>query len=148
VLDAARQVGAWTGGAPSVVSACAALRAPGVDASMRVSLGYPGGVAGHCVWDMDARARVMTWTVTGTLGAATSPAFAVPHLDNRVLVTRDGRVTEEVLGDRTSYAYQLAWVAATLRGGELDGLLDGSVANAELIAECYRRAGLEPRGSG
>ncbi len=53
-----------------------------------------------------------------------------------------------MLGDWTPYTYQLDWVAGALRSGELDGLLDGSVANAELIDECYRRAGLEPRGRG
>jgi predicted dehydrogenase len=147
VLDAARQLGAWIGAAPEVVTADATLRAPGVDASMRVELAYPGGVTGRCVWDMDARSRVMTWTVTGTAGAATSPAFAVPHLDSRLLVTRNGQVTEEVLGEETSYTCQLARVAAALRGGQAwPAGPDESVANAELIDECYRRAGLAPRG--
>jgi len=41
VLDAARQLGAWIGAAPQVVHADATLRAPGVDAAMRVELGYP-----------------------------------------------------------------------------------------------------------
>jgi len=128
------------------VRADATLRAPGVDAAMRVELGYPGGVTGRCVWDMDAAERIMTWTVTGTEGAATSPAFAVPHLDNRLVVTRDGGTSEEVLGDQTSYTYQLARLAGALRGGPpFPAGLGGSVANAELIDECYRRAGLSPR---
>jgi predicted dehydrogenase len=150
VLDAARQLGAWIGAAPRVVTADATLRAPGTDASMRVELAYPGGVAGHCRWDMDARDRTMTWTVTGTEGTATSPAFAVPHLDNRLLVTRDGRTTQEVLGDQTSYACQLARLAGALQGGPpfpASQGVDGSVANAELIDECYRRAGLSPRAT-
>ncbi len=88
VLDAARQLGSWIGAAPGIVIARATLRARDVDASMRVELAYPGGVTGHCVWDMDARDRTMTWSVTGTEGVATSPAFAVPHMDNRLVVTR------------------------------------------------------------
>ena len=148
VLDAARQLGAWIGAAPRVVTADATLRAPEVDASMRVELAYPGGVTGRCVWDMDARERVMTWSVTGTWGSATSPAFAVPHMDNRLVVTRDGRASEEVLGDQTSYTYQLACLADALRGGPpFPAGIDGSVANAELIDECYRRAGLSPRAA-
>ncbi len=148
VLDAARQLGAWIGAAPRIVSADATLRAPGMDASMRVELAYPGGVTGRCVWDMDAGQRTMTWTVTGTAGAAISPAFAVPHMDNRLLVTANGRTTEEVLGDQTSYTYQLARVAAALRGEQgFPAGIDGCVANVELIDECYRRAGLAPRGA-
>ena len=146
VLDAARQLGSWIGAAPKIVSADATLRAPEVDASMRVELAYPGGVTGHCVWDMDAGDRTMTWSVTGTEGVATSPAFAVPHMDNRLLVVRDGRTSEEVLGDQTSYTYQLARLADTVRGGPpFPADIDGSLANAELIDECYRRAGLSPR---
>jgi hypothetical protein len=97
---------------------------------------------------MNAEERTMTWTVTGTEGTATSPAFAVPHLDNRLIVTRDGRTGEEVLGDRTSYTYQLARLAEALRGGRpFPTGIDDSVSNAELIDECYRRAGLSPRAS-
>ncbi len=146
VLDAARQLGLWIGAPPQIVNVDATLRAPEVDASMRVELAYPGGVAGRCRWDMDAGERIMTWTVTGTEGVATSPAFAVPHMDNRIVVTRDGRTSEEVLGDQTSYTYQLARLADALRGGKpFPAGIDGSVANAELIDECYRRAGLSPR---
>ncbi len=148
VLDAARQLGEWIGAAPQIVTADATLRAPGVDASMRVELAYPGGVRGYCTWDMDAAERVMTWTVAGTEGTATSPAFAVPHMDNRLVVTRNGEVSQEVLGDQTSYTYQLARLAGALRGGQpVPAGIDESVANAELVDECYRRAGLSPRGT-
>jgi predicted dehydrogenase len=148
VLDAARRLGAWTGGTPEIVTADATLHSPEVDASMRVQLAYPGGVSGHCVWDMDAEERAMTWTVTGTEGRATSPAFAVPHMDNRLLVNTNGRTREEVLGDQTSYTYQLARLADSLRGDQPYPIdIDQSVANAELIDEYYRRAGLSPAAS-
>ena len=146
VLDAARNVGLWIDAAPRIVSVEATLRAPEVDASMHVELAYPGGVTGHCRWDMEAAARTMTWSVTGTEGVATSPAFAVPHMDNRLEVTRHGRTSVEVLGDDTSYTYQLARLADFLRGAQPVPIdIDGSVTNAELIDECYRRAGLSPR---
>jgi len=46
-----------------------------------------------------------------------------------------------VLGEQTSYTYQLAHLADALqRGQPFPGGIDGSVANAELIDECYRRA--------
>ena len=149
VLDAARQLGLWIEAAPQIVNVDATLRAPEMDASMRVELAYPGGVTGHCVWDMDAGERVMTWSVTGTEGVATSPAFAVPHTDNRLMVTRNGRTSEEVLGDKTSYTYQLARLTDALQSGRpFQADIDGSVANAELIDECYRRVRLSPRASG
>jgi hypothetical protein len=51
-----------------------------------------------------------------------------------------------VLGDQTSYTYQLACLADALRSGQpFPGDIDGAVANAELIDECYRQAGLSPR---
>ena len=79
---------------------------------------------------------------------ATSVAFAVPHTGNRLVVTRNGRVTEEILGDQTSYTYQLARLAEDLRTGRpFPSGIDGAVANAGLIDECYRRAGLSARGS-
>ena len=146
VLDAACHLGAWIQAAPQIVAVDATLRVPEVDASMRVELAYPGGVTGRCMWDMDAGERTMTWSVTGTEGMATSPAFAVPHTDNRLVVTRDGRTSEEALGDQTSYTYQLARLADALQGGQpFPASIDGSVANAELIDECYRRSGLSPR---
>ena len=45
----------------------------------------------------------MLWTVVGSVATASSPAFVVPHLDNRMIIMRSGQTTEEVLGDQTSY---------------------------------------------
>ena len=147
VLNAARQVGRWLGAAPSVVSAEATLKEPDIDSAMRVELVYPGGIEGRVHWDMNAEARQMVWTVTGTAAMAVVPAFAVPHLDNRIVITRDGSIDEQTLGDQTSYTYQLAALADTLQtGAEFQIDVDDSVANAELIDEVYRRAGLSPRG--
>lgn len=148
VLSAAREFGKWVGGSPEITSVEVTLKAPQMDAAMTVDLAYPGGVAGHCVWDMDAADRTMTWTVIGSAGTATSPAFAVPHMDNRLLVTEGSGTVEQAHGEHTSYAYQLAAVADSIRtGGPFAFTLDDSVANAELIDECYRRAGLRPRGT-
>ena len=108
---AARQVGRWLCQTPSVVSADATLKKPGIDSAMRVELAYPNGVRGQLHWDMNAEDRQMVWTVVGTAGTASVPAFAVPHLDNRILITRNGSTEEQFLGDRTSYSYQLAALA-------------------------------------
>lgn len=137
----------WLGQAPSVVRAEATLKKPDIDAAMRVELAYPGSIPGRLHWDMNAEARQMVWTVTGTAATAVVPAFAVPHMDNRILITRDGSTEEQTLGNQTSYTYQLAAVADTLEtGAEFVIDVDDSVANAEVIDEVYRRAGLSPRG--
>jgi len=71
----------------------------------------------------------------------------VPQIDNRILITRNGRTGPHFVGDQTSYTYQLAALADTLQtGAEFLIDVDDSVANAELIDEVYRRAGLSPRG--
>jgi hypothetical protein len=48
-------------------------------------------------------------------GYRSSPAFAVPHLDNRMIIIRSGQTTEEVLGDQTNYTEQLAALASSCR---------------------------------
>ncbi len=147
VLSAARQVGRWLDEVPAVISAEATLKKPNVDASMRVELAYSRGIRGRAQWDMEAKSRQMVWTVSGTGGTAVVPAFAVPHTDNRIVITRDGSTEEQTLGDQTSYTYQLAALATTLQtSAEFLIDVDDSVANAELIDEVYRRAGLSPRG--
>ena len=147
VLNAARQAGRWLGETPSVVSAEATLKKPDIDSAMRVELAYPNGVQGQLHWDMNAADRQMVWTVVGTAGTAVVPAFAVPHMDNRIVITQDGSTDEQTLGDQTSYTYQLAALADTLKtGADFVIDVDESVANAELIDEVYRRAGLSPRG--
>lgn len=73
VIKAARQVGRWLEGAPSVVSAEVSLKEPGVDAAMRVELANPSGIPaklhlGHerrgspgldCLWDNRDRSRAV-----------------------------------------------------------------------------------------
>lgn len=147
VLNAARQVGRWLERAPSVVSAEAELREPNLDSGMRVELAYEGGIQAQLHWDMDAEDRQMVWAVIGTAGTAVVPAFAVPHMDNRILITRGNSTAEQTLGDQTSYTYQLAALAEALQSGaEFLIDVDDSVANAELIDAVYRKAGLSPRG--
>jgi predicted dehydrogenase len=107
VLNAARQVGRWLDEIPSVVSAEATLKKSELDSAMRVELAYSNGVQGKLHWDMNANARQMVWTIIGTAATAVVPAFAVPHLDNRIVITRDGSTEEQTLGEQTSYTYQL-----------------------------------------
>lgn len=147
VLSAARHVGRWLGRAPEVVSAEPRLRAPEVDAAMDVELAYGGGVGCTARWDMDAPDRTMTWTVVGSEGSATSPAFGVPGMDPRLLVTRGGQSEERRFDGPSSYTHQLGAVVEALEtGGPFLVDVAEAVANAELVDACYLAAGLRPRG--
>ncbi len=147
VLDAARRTGAWVGHRPEVVNVDVVTKSPGVDAAMRVDITYGGAISGSCRWDMAAPHPSISWTVTGTEGSVTSPYFAVPHVDNRLLTVVAGTQREEVVGSATSYTYQLSHFAEVVhRGAPYPKDLESSLETAALIDECYRRAGLPLRG--
>ncbi|MTD15018.1 gfo/Idh/MocA family oxidoreductase [Nakamurella sp. YIM 132087] len=147
VLSAARAFGSWIGGDPVLGAVEVTLKGPDMDAAMEVDVSYPGGITGRLVWDMNAADRTMTWTVSGTDGTAVSPAFAVPHLDNRLLLSGPAGSSEQPHGDLTSYTYQLQAVAETIRtGAPFAFTAADSIATAELIDECYAKAGLPRRG--
>lgn len=115
----------------------------GVDARATVELRYPTGVPATATWDLAAAEREMTWTVTGSAGSATVPAFAVPHLDPRILEEHAGATAPERMGDATSYTYQLDALAATIRTGRPFRFdLDDSVRTAQLMARCRQASGL------
>jgi hypothetical protein len=64
-----------------------------------------------------------------------------------MLITQDGSTDRQILGGQTSYTYQLAALAETLQtGAEFLIDVDDSVANAELIDDVYRTAGIPVRG--
>ena len=87
VLNAARHLGHWIGATPRLSGVVATLWSPDVDSAVTADLDYSGGPSGRVHWDMDAAERRMIWTVRGSLATAVSPAFAVPHLDPRLVVT-------------------------------------------------------------
>jgi predicted dehydrogenase len=152
-LHALRTLAPWAGGEPRVAAARAGERRghEGVDEWLEADLEYPGGATGHARCSM-AAPFANTLTVTGSAGQATAVCFALPHLDDRVLVrTSTGERTEE-LGRRSSYHFQLEALRAHLRAGPVSPLgpaypvdADDAVANAELIDAAYLAAGLPVR---
>jgi predicted dehydrogenase len=90
----------------------------------------------------------MSIRITGSRGEATAPNFVLPQMDDRIVVrTAEGERTEH-LGTRSSYTYQLEAFAARVRDGAglpLDA--DDAVTTMQLIDDCYRAAGFEPRPS-
>jgi predicted dehydrogenase len=143
-----RMLGRFAGGEPTVTAARAGERAgnPGVDEWVDIDLTFPSGLPGRVRTSMNAAERDFSCRIVGSRGEVFAPSFVLPHLDDRVLVTVDGRERVEELGRRSSYSYQLEAFAAAVRGGEpvLTGAND-AVASAELIDAVYRAAGFDPR---
>lgn len=147
-LHAHRMLGPWAGGEPTLVAARGEERAgaPGLDEWLDVDLEFPGGAIGSARCSMDGEGVRMSCRIIGSRGDAMALNFVLPHLDDRIIVSTPAGQRVEQLGTRLSYTYQLEAFTARLRDG--DPLLidaDDAVANMQLIDECYRAAGFEPR---
>lgn len=135
------------GAEPTVVTASAKLRSPGVDRRMQAELSFSDGRTGGILASMWSttllRLQVM---VVGS--RATMRVFnpTNPHMFNRLSVSGSGvRRHERVRGGPT-YGYQLeAFRAAVQEGDPVLTPPTDAVANMATIDAIYRRAGLEPR---
>lgn len=148
-LHAARDVAQWAGGEPVLSAARGGERAgiPGVDEWVVAELTYPSGATARASCNMAADRVTFELRVTGTLGEVAAPSFAVPHADDRVIVTTaDGGERVEHLGTRPSYSYQLeAFTRAVRSDAALPTDADDAVRQMELIDACYSSAGFAPR---
>lgn len=147
-LHALRRLEPWAGGPPRLTSARGAERqdAPGVDEWLDAELAFGGGATGVARCHMAAESERMTLRIVGTAGEASAANYVLPHHDDRVLVSTGSEERVERLGTRPSYWYQLdAFAAAVLDGAPLLLDADDAVATMELIDECYRAAGFQPR---
>lgn len=141
------------GGEPTVVSATAAERSPGVDRWLRAELSLPGGATGTVSGSMlSRRPGASGATVVGTAGTMHVTGFVAPQSGHRLVVRdRSGRSAGGVPRAPSSYAAQLrAFADAVLRGGSVPTGVDDAVANMRLIDACYAAAGLprrEPTGA-
>jgi predicted dehydrogenase len=147
-LHALRMLAPWAGGAPRLAAARGGQRAgaPGVDEWLDADLEFPGGATGSARCHMAHDGLEMSIRITGSRGEATAPNFVLPQMDDRIVVrTPEGERTEH-LGTRSSYTYQLEAFAARVRDGAALPLdADDAVTTMQLIDDCYRAAGFEPR---
>lgn len=157
-FHAARRLGSrFCGGEPQVTSGWARERPgqAGVDERLYVEAHFPDGATAALGSDMNSGDDVdepRQWDfhlrVTGTTGSVRAANFMQPHLDDTVVLHRDGQepVTEH-LGRRSSYTFQLEAFTALLRQGRDLGYdpVHDAVAQAEFVGAAYRSAGLEPR---
>ena len=147
-LHAHRVLARWAGGPPRLVAARGGERAgqPGVDEWLTADLEFPSGATGIAKCNMAGAERRMTYRVVGSRGEAVAANFVEPHVDDRVFVVTAGNKRVEALGKRSSYTYQLEALSAYVRDGvPLPIDMDDAVANMQLIDDCYRAAGFEPR---
>ena len=137
---------AGIGGQPSIVSAHAVQRTPGVDAWCDVELGFPGGATGLSANSMVADDYSFTLRIVGTKGDALVHNFIKPHDDDRLTIRTAAGTRVERLGTRPSYTYQLeAFAAHVLHGAPLPIGTADAVENMAYIDAAYRAAGMAPR---
>jgi predicted dehydrogenase len=147
-LHAIRRIAPWAGGDPVLVGASGGERAgrPGVDEWLTAEFEFPGGARGRAHCSMAAPRWQMSWRVVGDRGELVAANFVQPHLDDRLSVSTPQGDRVEELGKRSSYTFQLEALRGHLRTGApllIDA--DDAVRGAELIDDCYRAAGFEPR---
>jgi predicted dehydrogenase len=147
-LHAHRILARWGGGAPRLIAARGGQRAghPGVDEWLTADLEFPGGATGRAHCNMAGPERRMTYRVVGSRGEATAARYVEPHIDDRVMIRTAAGERVELLGKRSSYTYQLEAVSASLR---LEATFpigtNDAVETMQLIDDCYRTAGFQPR---
>jgi len=149
-VHAQRLLAPWAGGLPKLVNAKAGERKrnPGVDEWLDAELEFPNGATGTARCSMAAEQVEFSCRIIGTRGEAFAPNFVLPHQDDKVMIKTREDTWVEHLGRKTSYTYQLEAFAGHLRNGAaLPINADDAVATMELIDDCYRAAGMQPRPS-
>ena len=137
-----------SGEEPTVLSARATERPPGVDQSMQAELAFPSGWEGRIRSSFAGPAEPVWFLVfEGVGGRARLENFVKPHLGHRITAELStGESIDEELSLRSSYAFQLealrdaAAGELTLRTGGHD-----AIANMAAIDAIYLAAGLPTR---
>jgi predicted dehydrogenase len=150
---AVHQVRSVAGSEPTVVSATAKEKSPGIDRWIQASLRWPDRRTGRITVAMYSLAQPMIdLRVQGDFGVLKVLNPTQPHIVNRVSLTlRERRLGDEprrqrVRGEGSTYWYQLrAFHAAVRDGGPVLTPPSDSVANMAVIDAIYTAAGMLPR---
>lgn len=143
-----RDLAALLGGDPVPVRARAGqLPAhPGIDAWLTADLEYPSGVPASIECSMTHGVLDFSFRIVGSNGEVYAPAFVLPHMDDRVIVTVGTEQRIEELGRRSSYTYMLEALRRLVRSGEpMVTDADDAVVTMRMIDDIYRSAGMLPR---
>lgn len=135
------------GAEPTVVSATARVRKPGVDRLLRAELQFPDGRTGSITaFLLDRHVLSSGARVLGTAGSMRVFNPYMPQLGHLIRVRCNGTRIETVPRRPTSYARQLqAFTDAVLRGEPLRTGGNDAIANMAVIDACYAAAGLARR---
>lgn len=148
-VHAIRLLAAAEGGVPNLLHTAAEERAglAQVDEWMTATFRLPSGAQATALANMNGPWN-FSITATGTTGGIHLPDFLHTNADDRLIITTDEGERVEHLGALSTYTYQLHAFTEAVRGGRpyLTTPAD-SVATMELVDECYRTAGLQPRES-
>jgi len=136
------------GAEPTVKSARAKLKSPGVDRLLEAELEFADGRTGSIRASLlslkfvGAGARVI-----GATGRMDALNPFVPQLLHSLTVrTGKGRRREKVAKRPSTYLAQLtAFRDAVLHGAPFPTTADDAIANMRVIDACYRAAGMAPR---
>jgi predicted dehydrogenase len=130
-----------TGAEPEVVSAEGVFEG-GVDASMRASLRFPGGVTAAIACSMTAAAARATLTVVGAHGTMEIVNFLAPQLGCRFITVIDGQERRHGVKGPSTYAAQLSHLHEVM-AGKVAALTGGAdaIANMSLVDSIYEAAG-------
>ena len=143
-----RDLAALLGGDPAIVRATAGeLPAhPRIDAWLNADLAFPNGVPARIECSMTHGVLDFSLRIVGSDGEAYAPAFVLPHMDDRVIVTTGTQTRTEELGKRSSYTYMLESLRRLVRAGEpMVTDADDAVATMQFIDDLYVAAGMRPR---
>jgi predicted dehydrogenase len=136
-----------SGAEPTIVSAEAKLRSPGVDRVMRADVQFADGRSGRinaCLWSTTV--LKMAARVEGERGVLKVFNPLAPQYFHRMSVKSAGRKRREHVKGGSTYSYQLAaFAAAVLRGQPTLTPPADSIATMRVIDDIYRTAGMEPR---
>lgn len=136
------------GAEPSVVSARARLKSPGVDRLTTAEFAFPDGRTGAITASMlSLRLFAASVRVIGSEGTMTVTNPVMPQYFHSLTVrTRAGKRKERVAKQPSSYLAQLrAFAGAVLHGEPFPTGVDDAIANMRVIDSVYQAAGLPLR---
>ena len=142
------QVRTLIGQEPTITSAKAKERSPGVDRWMRAELAFPSGAVGRTTVSLYGGVPVRVgFHLVGSKGVLKVMNPTQPAIYSRFTVKIGGHRRKETFARTPTYNYQLeAFTAAVLDGAPVLTPLADSIANMEAIDAIYTASGLDPRG--
>ena len=137
-------------GEPTVTSARAKLHGTNIDRAMTATVRFDNGAHGRLDTSMwSNRVLRLSAHVEGTRGRMRVTNYVAPQFFNLMSMTVDGTTTRSRVRGEASYDAQLRAFHDAVDGDHTANLTPpaDAVATMRLIDDCYRMAGMPPRGA-